>query len=214
MSVAFTWALEFYLGTAWTAVSIDMLNAGGLTAKTGMSGSEPEDRTADVGQMSFLMDNSALNSVGTAGYYSPDDTTHCRSGFDLGTKARWSLTYGGTTKVKFQGKIVDITPHSGIYGDRQTEVTVADYMNEIESHNVQLLTVQASKRPDQLLGTVIANLPNAPTATSYAVDPDTYAYGLNDLMDEKTSAMTAVQHIGMSGLGYTFMKDGDTLAYE
>lgn len=207
MTVAFTWTLEMWLtegGPGWVDVSADVRTVAPITLSRGIDGSGITDRVAKVGTLSFALDNSIGNSGATLGYYSPDHAS-VRAGFGLGTLTRLKITYSGTTYYKFYGKISDLTPIAGAYKERYVSVQCVDYMNELLVHNTDKIDVQINKTGDQLLATIVANLPTAPLAHSYAAGPDTFAYSLHDIQDERTSAMNAVQRVDQSGLSFTFV---------
>ena len=94
----------------------------------------------------------------------------------------------------------------GAFRDLTVSVTCVDYMNELLVHNMSKVAVQTSKSGDQLVQTIVGNLPVAPLNTSYAAGPDTFAYALQDIKDENTSGMNAVQRVDQSGLSYSFIK--------
>jgi hypothetical protein len=170
------------------------------------------DRVADVGTLDFALDNSVGNIGGLLGYWSPDNA-NCRATWGTGTLVRLKIVYSGTNYYKFYGKVASITPAWGMYKERIVAVQAVDYMNELLVHNMKLVAVQTGKRGNELLGTIVANLPTAPLATSYATGPDIFAYALHDIQDENTSAMSAVQSIDQSGLSYTAVI-GDTTGGE
>ena len=215
--ISYTWAVEMYLSGAWVDVSADVRQVAPVALSRGIDGTNITDRVAKVGTLSFALDNSTGNSTATLGYYSPDHAS-VRTGFGLGTLTRLSIVYSATTYYKFYGKISDVTPLAGAYKERYVSVMCVDFMNELLVHNMNKVAVQVNKRGNQLLTTIVANLPTAPLATSYATGPDVFAYALHDIQDEKTSAMNAVQRVDQSGLSYTFvagdLTGGETLKWQ
>ena len=230
MTATYTWTMEMQLSGVWTDVTADVRSSAPVSVSRGIDGSGVTDRVAKVGTMSFALDNSTANSGGLLGYYSPDNT-NVRAGYGIGTYTRLiietSMTITDETGddildedgvallvdggyCKFYGKISDVTPIAGAYKERYVSVMCVDYMNELLVHNMNKLAVQAAKRGDQLVGAVVGNLPTAPLSTSYATGPDTFAYALNDVQDERTSGMNAVQRVDQSGLSYTFVR-GDVV---
>jgi hypothetical protein len=217
MAVTFTWAIEMNLAGTFTPWTVDVSQVASKSLSRGIDGTSPSDRVAKVGTFSFSMENSAANSGAKVGYYSPDNT-NARAGFQVGTKTRWSITYGGTTFYKFYGKISDITPAFGLYRERKTAVQCVDFMDELLTHYLDKIAVQTNKRGNELLATIVGNLPTAPLATNYATGPDIFAYSMHDVQDEKTSAMNAIQRVDQSGLSFTFptgdTSGGETLVWQ
>lgn len=210
MTVSYTYALEMYLSSVWTDVTADVRTMP-ITLSRGIDGSAITDRVAKVGTLTFALDNSIGNSGGKLGYYSPDNA-NVRAGFAIGTLIRLKITYSGTTYYKFYGKISDITPIPGQYKERYVAVQAVDYMNELLVHNMNKVAVQTNKRGEELLAAIVANLPTAPVATSYATGPDMFAYALHDIQDERSSGMNAVQRVDQSGLSYTFVRTSTVYA--
>jgi hypothetical protein len=204
MSVAYTFTVEVMISSLWVDITSDLRKDITPTITRGIPGSMVTDRVADVGTFDFALDNSVGNLGGVLGYYSPDNT-NCMSGWALGTKVRVKILYSGTYYYKLFGKISKITPITGMYKERYVAVQAVDYMNEMLVHNMLLVPVQTGKRGNELLTTVVANLPTPPQATSYATGPDIFAYALHDIQDESTSAMSAMQSVDQSGLSYTFV---------
>lgn len=183
----------------------------------GMMGSSVTDRVAPPGVLNFELDNSAFNSAGLLGYYSPDHA-NARSGFDVGSEVRVCMISGTITYYPFHGRIKKIKPAPGPLGKRNVEVICGDFMEQTSIHKLNLIPVQMSKRNDQLMATLIANMPIAPLNTSYAVGPDTFATAFNAEADEKEFANTAMQKCMQSDLGYAYVRgnavDGETFVYE
>jgi hypothetical protein len=208
MSVTYSVIVEIMISSLWVDITSDLRKDITPTITRGIAGSLVTDRVADVGTFDFALDNSTGNLGGVLGYYSPDNPSRM-SGWAIGTKVRVKILYSGTYYYKFFGKIAKITPIAGLYKERYVAVQAVDYMNELLVHNMLLVPVQTGKRGNELLTTVVANLPTPPQATSYATGPDIFAYALHDIQDENTSAMSAMQSVDQSGLSYTFVTGGN-----
>lgn len=206
---------EFSPGV-WTPITVDYRAAPGIMLSRGKRGNGPLDRIASTGTLAFVLDNSTKNLGGQLGYYSPDHATPC-AGWDLGTRVRLIITYSGTPYYKFLGKVADIDPIPGQYGERAVLVTAVDYMDELAGHKLKRITAQSSVRGEELLAAIVANMPNAPTATAYGAGVDTYARGLHSERDEATTGMNACQKIAQSGLDDIYITGdltaGETLVY-
>ncbi|MDA1330695.1 MAG: hypothetical protein O3B43_06495 [Chloroflexi bacterium] len=210
-----TFEAEFTPAT-WTDISADVLRP--ISLRRGMDGAGPLDLVASTGQLSIRLINSALNSAGLLGYYSPDHA-NARSGFDIGLRVRLTLDDGvNPPQIKFYGKLVEITPSFGQKGERITEVSAVDIMDEMAIQKLSLLSVQLDKRNDQITQTLVGALPAAPLATEYSVGPATFAYALHNDRDESTTVLSALQKAMQSGLDYLFPRGdttgGETLVYQ
>ena len=221
MPVALTsWDVEMQfsgVAGAWTSVVADvLLGAAPLRFKYGIAGGGPMDRVADTGTCTFALNNAASNSASLLGYYSPWHA-NVRSGFTWGIGVRIKFVYGGVTYYKWRGKIASIRPSPGSYRDRVTEIAAIDWMDEIAQYKVQDVSLQISKRSDEVFSAVLAAMPKQPPATSIGTGLDTYLYSLDDLGDHPTAAIVA-QKIAQSELGFIYLKgdstQGGTLVYE
>lgn len=211
MSVSFTWDLQAqFAGTAgaWTSIKADVVSSRGIQWNYGIQGNGPMDRIAATGQLVFSLDNSTLNSAGSAGYYSPDHAS-VRSGFGVGIGVRLTGTYAGTAYYKFAGRLESIAPSAFALGDRVSVCTVVDWMDEAAKQKTANIATQTNKRADEIISAVVANMTRQPVATSYAAAQLEYPYALDTAEDEATSAMTELAKAVYSDLGYLYIK-GDT----
>lgn len=214
---AITTAIELELigrDAGWTAISGDVLSP--LSMRYGIRGSGPTDRTASSGQCRFILDNSAANSGGVVGYYSPGHAS-ARPGFTLGIRVRVTLTDPATSvsTVKFVGSITTIVPDAGAYGSRRVQVEASDWMDDAARANTQGITTQINKRSDEVFSTLVANVARAPEATLIATGRDTYAYALDTAQDEKaTPILGEIASVVASELGYCYQKGDGTVVFE
>ena len=210
---SFTWAIEMEfsgVGAGWTSVKADVLRAAPVSWGYGINGAGPLDRIAGTGQLTFVLDNSTANSAATLGYYSPDHAS-VRSGFAIGIRCRLTATYSGTTYYKFIGTLESITPEAGARGARVVYCTVLDWMDEAAKQKTANIATQVDKRPDEIIGAIVANMTRQPISTSYAAGQLEYPYALDTAEDESSAAMTELAKAVYSDVGYLYVK-GDTSA--
>jgi hypothetical protein len=215
-----TVAIEMKLdGVSWTDVTSDVIITAGVSLGYGIGGQGPLDRLAGSGQMNFAMNNSDTNSGSLAGYYTPGHD-NARTGFELNCPVRLRMnagalygeptwgdgTYYGGDYYKFVGKITKITVMPGTHRRRQTMVECQDFVWEMSRHKMDLLTTAEAVRSDTLVASIIDNMTEAPEATSYATGQETFIHGGDDLKDEKSTALAAVQKATVSEFGYAYVK--------
>lgn len=190
-------------GTNWTDVSADVLAP--IQVKQGILSSDPLQRVANTGVMSFQLNNSAANSAGLIGYYSPGHT-NCVTGFDIGLPVRLLMTYDGRTKCKFVGRIPanGIAVFPGELGTRKVGVTVNDWMDMAAKYEILLPQFTTNKRIDEIVPLIIADMPVQPGATSYEVGDYTFA-AVFDLVRPKTRAMQEFTAVAISEMGYIYI---------
>lgn len=210
-----TATLEFYNGTDWVDISDDMI-AGSLSWSGGIRGNKPTDRVAMPGSLDVELNNSQGNSAATLGYYSPDHASK-RAGWEIGAKIRVKLESGGDTRY-WMYRITSITPVPGQYGKRRVKVVAKCYMNEFSKRKVSGLSIQRSKRGDELLTTLTNSMPFAPANTSYSEGAFISPFAFHNEQDESTYCLSVVQKISQTDLSYIFWDgnttDGETLHFE
>jgi hypothetical protein len=194
-----TLVVQFYLSGVWTDVSADVLDNPYLKWSSGFENDEPTAVVADIGQLEFYMNNSTSNSGAKAGYYSPGHTD-ARAGFELGLRVRVKSTYSAADRYQFHGRISEITPSAGRYGQRKTKVVATDYIEEMSARYVDILSLQTNKTSDQLFTTLIATMDIAPLATNYDTGPDIFASAFHDIQGERMTVSSIAQKIGQSDL--------------
>ena len=217
-------------GSTWTDVSADVRAQSDIIVRYGIRGHSPKNRVAGIGSMTWEMDDSEANSAGLLGYYSPDHANQ-RTGFELNLAARIKIklgfyygekTYGsfyyGTAYVKFTGLIKRMEVIPGVKGKRTTKCIAYDYMWELARHKMDLLAVQETRRSDLVVGDIVGNLMLAPTSTDYQTGQETFNFAVDDLKDERSTALAALQKVALSELGYLYVKgdasNGGVLKFE
>lgn len=204
-------------GGAWTNVATDVLIDTPIQCSYGIQGSDPTNRVAGTGTLTFALNNSVSNSGGLLGYYSPDNA-NCRSGFALGTMVRYLVTYGGVTYYKFIGTIDEITPTTGLHGDRITLVTACDWMDEAANTTLNNVAVQLNVRSDQVFSYLLNNCTRLPAAQSIGTGLDTYPFALDTARVDQIALLEEFQKLAMSEVGFVYVKgdttQGGTLVFE
>jgi hypothetical protein len=189
----------------------DVCQQPGVEVEYGIRGNGPLDRVAGTGRMTFQLRNDDGNSAALAGYYSPGHA-NCMSGFGPGIPARLAVTYDSRTYYKFYGRISrdGITALPGVYGKRRTEVTVLDWMEQAAIHKLYLPTLATSKRIDEVVPLVVANMPIAPLATEYNEGGSTFDWVFDTVRGDQTTAIGEFNKLAMSELGWIYVKRDQT----
>lgn len=211
MAITVTVSAEFSTGN-WTAITSDILMDFGIKVSQGIQGNGPLDRVSSTGTMTFSLDNSKWNSGGLQGYYSPGHT-NCRSGFEEGLAVRLYLTNGTYYRYKFYGHITDIVVVPGKFGLLRTQVVACDYMNTLAEEDVSDLAVLTDVTGNQVLTAVVATMNTAPLQVAYQTGPDTFPYAGHSEDAQRTRALTVLQKICQSDLGWIGV-DGGNIAAE
>ena len=202
---------NYLVADGWKDVSADVI-APSCVWKRGNSGRTVFDRVSDIGTMTFVLNNSEFNSVSMAGYYSPDHSD-IDSRFGLDTKVRLTIVENSVTHEEWQGTISRIAPAFGTYGKQTTAITCEDWMANAYRDKVRGITVQANKRDDEILTTLLTLASVQPLATSFSTGDDTYTYSLHDENSQRSTLARIFQKLAMSGFGRIYLTGYETLQY-
>lgn len=208
-AIAPTAALYVKLGGVQTDITADvLLGVQSLHCSYGIKGSGPLDRVAQTGTLTFALNNSASNSGGVQGYYTPGHA-NARSGWDLGILIYVGFTYGGTTYIKFHGTVNSIVPDAGQYQRQAVVVTCTDWIDEAAVSKLKEIAVQEDRKAGQLITTLMtASVARQPLNTSFAAGISTFSYALDNFSDTKTTVLRALADVTMSEMGYLYVKGG------
>lgn len=212
MAVAATVDVQLQLAGsagAWTSVGSDLRSDISVIAQYGITGNGPTDRLPGVGTLSFSLNNAQNNTGGKLGYYSPGNA-NCRSGFEIGIAARMAVTYSGSTFYKFRGTLDEIDPVPGQYRGRMTRCVAEDWVAEAQNQKVNQLSLQTSKRADQVIATVASAVKRGPAASSLNTAQFPFPYALDTAKDESSTAFDEISKAVRSDLGYLYVVGDQT----
>jgi len=200
-------AIEVLSG--WVDITSDIRTSVPVSYSTGNPNNDIEARTADEGVLRLAYDNSASNGEGLAGLYSPDhvNADEC---FVQNQPIRIRLVSNAITYYQWRGSISTIEPSAGSYGERVTYVEAVDFMRYFYETDFTNVNVQTNKRDDELLTTLLTQLPRQPENTDFDTGNDQYTYAFHDETNGTSHIITVIQKMMMSGLGKLFVRGGTT----
>jgi len=205
-----TIALQAELSTGvWTDLMPDVLLDRGLGFDYGVKGVGPMDLVAGTGNLHFALDNRESNSAAKRGYYTPGHADK-RSGWDESIQVRTKFTYGGSDRYKWLGRIASIEPKAGSFLGGDAQVRAVDWMDIASRAKLKQLGIVSSKRVDQILPTIFADMPVPPRATSYATGVETFAAFFNTDRDEGMSVLALLQKAARNEYGLIYPKGDST----
>jgi len=183
-----------------------------IIGHSGIDGSDPFDRIAGPGMMTYTLDNTIQNRAGVASRYSPFHT-NALAGFVRGTRVRLHADDGeGNARYIWSGYINTILPDPGFAGPRFTTVTAIDWMAFFAEFSATDLTLQQNKTSDELMNALVDAVPSQPATRDFDVGPDNYPVAFDDLQ-AGPKALQVAHDILSSGLEYLYLR-GDNLTGE
>lgn len=193
----------------WVDITSDIRITIPVSYSTGNPNNDIEARVADEGVLRLAYDNSIGNSEGLAGLYSPDhvNADEC---FVQNQPIRIRVVSNAITYYQWRGSISTIEPLPDTMGERVTYVEAVDFMKYFYETDFTNVNIQTNKRDDELLTTLIAQLPRQPENTDFDTGNDQYSYAFHDEINGTSHIVTVIQKMMMSGLGKFFVRGGTT----
>lgn len=201
--------LYLYLTSGWTDSTSDVLSNSSINATWGMRSNRPTDRLADVGQLTFSLNNET-------GKYTPGSAS-VLSGWKKGTLVKVVFSFIGNTYTRFYGKVDSIKIDSGVAGNRRAHITALDWMDYAVKNPLNNPAIAEDQRADEALNTILNAMPIRPQVRDFDTGVNTFPMVFNNTT-QKTKAYSEFQKLIMSEFGYLYhRKDatyGDTLVFE
>ena len=219
------YGVEAELSTGvWTDITEDVVHERDIEVFWGWKDPTPTKRVADTGYLKFYLDNNTSNSAGLVGYYTPTHT-NCRSGFAPGLNLRIWLDYNDyrlTKKFRIpsDGGII-VVP--GVNDNKLVKVVAYDWMNEASEYELEEIEVEAYKRVDEALVTILGTMV-LPSGNPIPWDYD-FDEGVDELptvfdrAKDGAKALTEIARLTLTDLGYYYVRathstDGSTTSGE
>ncbi len=139
------------------------------------------------------------------------------AGLDAGTygiihfgDCKWSPTIGWT---KFIGTMYTIRPAAGLFDDPNTEVEAHDWIGYLAKQELGIHDIQATKRADEALTTILTEFPNQPEAKDFDTGDETFLAVFEG--DGPTRSMASYfQKLCRNEQGRIFCQGDGTLVFE
>lgn len=202
-------ALYFYLAGAWVDASSDVQAASGISASWGIRSNKPTDLMADTGRMSFTLDNQT-------GKYSPGHAS-ALTGWKKGVKVKLVTTFVGASRVRWYGKVDEISIDAGAVGSRKVRVTALDWLDYANNYPLNNPAVGIDQKANEAVNTIVTAMPIQPLATDYHIGTNTFPTVFNQATN-KTRAYSEFTKLAMSEFAPIYLKKdatyGETLVVE
>ncbi len=139
------------------------------------------------------------------------------AGLDAGTygiihfgDCKWSPTIGWT---KFIGSMYTIRPAAGLFDHPDTEVEAHDWIGYLAKQELGIHDIQATKRADEALTTILTEFPNQPEAKDFDTGDETFLAIFEG--DNPTRSMASYfQKLCRNEQGRIFCQGDGTLVFE
>ena len=191
----------------WVDLTSDVI--GDITGYWGMMDNDPTTFIAETGPMEITMNN-------VSGVYTPGLTTSL-VGWDKGTPIRLLFQYDGDTCVRFYGTIDSFDVSKEPFSNKRIKVIVTDWLDYAATHPMISPAIQTNKRGDEMLTTILADMPINPQDTDFSTGVNTFETAF-DMGDFNTKAYSEMAKIAVSELAPIYLKKdpiyGETLVFE
>lgn len=192
-------------GSDWVSILRDVRTLDPVVLEYGIRGSDPTDRVAEAGELTFALNNGDWNTAQVLGWYSPLHAQR-RGGYQFDIPTRLTLVYGGNTIYKFKGKLADVHVEPGAHEGRVVRCAAVDLIDDWSLYPAPAVAAQFDKRGDELVQTVIDALPTdlQPALRSIETGLETYPIAFDDAEEEGRTVLEVVNDICMSGLARAY----------
>ena len=135
----------------------------------GIRGGSSKDRVASPGRLEFALNNDSSNHHSTLGYYSTKHAS-ARAGWGKKTRIKAGLQKsGGSVVWYFIGKVDQLRPDAGTYGERQVRVVAYDWLKEAQDDaGGRQITISEDIRASAAYAQVLAAASTQPEGTSFS----------------------------------------------
>jgi hypothetical protein len=198
---------RMHAARSWTTIT-DVRQSAPLTVEGGIAGNQIWDQVSAGIVFTCNLDNSARNSVSLEGAYSLGHANQ-RAGFTPGMPVKWEVTYGGTTREIFRGRMVDCDPMAGSNRPRLALMTAHSWLAEAAANSyVGDAPAQVSQFSDTVLGVVIDQATYPPPALDIGTGYVTFPYALDSGQAERESLLSQFGKICGSDFSYLYERQG------
>lgn len=192
----------------WMDITSDVLKD--FEGYWGFNDDDPTSFMAETGVAEFLLKD-------IDGKYLPGLTTTL-DGWKKGTPIRLRINYSDLPYTRFYGTIDELEPTSVIdVNQNRVKVYVTDWMDYAATHPLFSPAIGTDERADEMLTTIVADMPIAPQATDFDTGVNTFPTSF-DTIQMKTKAYSEMAKAAVSELGPVYLiKDpvyGETLVFK
>jgi hypothetical protein len=203
-----SWVLKFYNGASWVDITSDcVINP--FVAFWGFPDNRPETRMANVGQLTFTLNNSAA-------LYMPEVGSPV-AGWGKSTPVQFIVTYDGVSYMRFRGRVDTLVPHNEPQTPLTVDVSCLDWLEF--SSKFPLLSPQVANNltADVAIQTILAVMPLNPQAQLLDIG-NTLFPSLFDAVSVRTTAYEEFNKLAQSEMGYCYLQhdrvNGEILVFE
>lgn len=202
--------LEAKLAGVWVDLTEDLVGA--ISLSWGNRNKGVLDRMAQSGTLRWRLNNSAENSQGVVGCYSPRSANK-RAGWQKDVEIRFSLVVDGVVERVFhRGWLRAITVAPGEEGVHPVECTSRDWLDQAARHEVRGVGTLIDATIDEAVDELLAEIPIPPFATNLDPGTDVHPFLLDDLRGG--SYLAALTRLVFSEIGYGYLLRDGTLRVE
>jgi hypothetical protein len=203
-----SWTLKFYDGANWQDITADCIISP-FVAFWGFTDNRPETRMANVGQLTFTLDNSAA-------LYLPEVGSPV-AGWGKCTPVQFTVVYDGVSYIRFRGRVDTLVPHNEPQTPLTVEVTCLDWLEFASKYPLLDPQVTYNISADQAIATIVAAMPLKPQAQLLDIG-NTLFPSLFDAVSVRTTAYEEFNKLAQSEMGYCYLQHdrtfGETLVFE
>lgn len=198
----------------WVEISDYVLQRPGIHLRYGISGSDPTDRVADTGTLTFQVDNSQFNTAKVLGKFSPDHAS-LFSDFAAGQEIRLTISdSNGSDNWIWRGWIDSIQVIPGSKRERRVTITCVDVFDSMAKARTKNLKLYEDVSPDQVFSILLNYVRPQPVSANPNLSDDVYPFVFDQSPENETAVLTEMQKLAQSARAYIYTGQNGLLKFE
>jgi hypothetical protein len=201
--------VEYHDGTDWVNISRYVVED--IKWTSGFASPSPDDRLAGLGTLELTLNN--VDKLFTP--YGGDTARGLSTlaGWKKGAKVRVRVEIKNKSWTMWVGRVADIKSDDGLWGNRRAHVICVDWMDVAARYPMKNSEILTDKTIDQAVEVILGRLSIQPEDTDLDRGKELLPAVFSNVK-EKTKALSELNKLVMSELGYGYILKDGTLRIE
>jgi hypothetical protein len=201
--------VEYHDGTSWVDISRYVVDD--IRGDSGFASPSPDDRVATLGTLELTLNN--VDKLFTP--YGGDAARGLSTltGWKKGAKVRVRVEIKQKSYDVWVGRVADIKSDAGVWGNRRAHVVLVDWMDVSSRFPMKGSEILTNQAIDDAATSLLARLSIQPEDTDFDEGNETLPAVFSNVK-EKTKAISELNKLAMSELGYAYVLKDGTLRIE
>jgi hypothetical protein len=201
--------VEYHDGASWVDISRYVVED--IKGDSGFASPSPDDRVATLGTLELKLNNVDMLFTPYGGDAARGLST--LTGWKKGAKVRVRVEIKQKSWTVWVGRVADIKSDAGVWGNRRAHVICVDWMDVATRFPMKGSDILTDQTIDEAATALLARLSIQPEGTDFDEGTETLPAVFSNVK-EKTKAISELNKLAMSELGYAYVLKDGTLRIE